>query len=661
MIKSLLSLKLTLFTISFFLLSVFNSFAQFDDARFDRIPEWYYKLVLPKIYNPLAVVTINDYDNFNMGVDYSEGHISTNPLNPLQFFNAFNTNGTHYTLDGGLNWIINNPAFPNAAGDPVTAYDSLGNLYYETMKSPVSACWVAKSTNNGQSWVWTNVSATTGNDKNWLACDQTAGPYANYVYTIMTNSTGGGATLARSTDFGATFTNMVTLSPHSLPGAMVAVGPNGDISGGCVYAVTHSGSNAAGVYTFFVSTNGGANFTQSSQLSVSNVIGTEISGRSTVSGMRNRPYPMIAADNSWGPYRGRLYLVWASNLPAGSGNKSDIFLKYSTDKGVTWSNTVTVNDDANTVNNYQFFPAIWTDKQTGKLYIKWYDTRNCPTSDSMDVYATYSTDGGQTFAQNQRITNKIFKIKLASSGSAPAYQGDYDAITSNSKVGMALWADFRNNNYGSYSAYFPDFGMRLNKTSDSINSVNGNINIKMVVPSTKLYTDTVLVSATISPTPSSGSFAINYPSVNGNKLFSYPDSLIVNVIANNVTSGIYTLTVKANGPNGTPVHTRTATIIANTLTSVTHNETPLSFSLSQNYPNPFNPVTRIDYSIAKVSNVKISIYDILGKEITSFKEENQNPGNHFVMFKSANLSSGVYYYKIEAGDFVDMKKMLLIK
>jgi hypothetical protein len=633
--------------------------AQWDNPNYDRIPESFIKQSQPKLFLPMAVITLNDYDNFNMGVDYAEGHVSMNPQNPLQVFCAFNTNGTHYTTDGGLSWFISNPSFPTTAGDPVTAYDSLGNLYYETLNSGITACWVAKSTNNGATWLWANVSATTGNDKNWIACDQTGGPYSNYIYTIMTN--GSAAQFARSTNNGVSFTNTASLTPHSYPGAMVCVGPNGSIQGGCVYAVTHVGPNNLGTYGFFVSTDGGATFTAKGTYQWSNVIGTEISSRSTVSGMRCRPYPMIAADNSYGSYRGRLYVVYASNEPAGSGNKSDIFLRYSTDQGSTWSNRVTVNDDANTVNNYQFHPAIWCDKQTGKLYIQFYDTRNCPTSDSMDVYATYTTDGGQTFAPNQRVTNAKFKIKLASSGSAPAYQGDYNAINSNPKTSMLVWGDFRNSNYASFSSYFPDYAMRMNPSTTTINSSNGVRDVFMSVPSVKLYTDTVLVSAVISPAPGAGSFAITYPSANGNKLSSYPDSLIVRVTATNVTPGTYTMTVTAKGPNGTPVHQRTVTLTASTTSGVTESGNPVEFKLSQNYPNPFNPVTRIDYSVGKLSDVKITIYNILGKEITSYNREKQSPGNYYVMFNAANLSTGVYYYKIQAGDFIERKAMVLVK
>jgi hypothetical protein len=88
---------------------------------------------------------------------------------------------------------------------------------------------------------------------------------------------------------------------------------------------------------------------------------------------------------------------------------------------------------------------------------------------------------------------------------------------------------------------------------------------------------------------------------------------------------------------------------------------PTEFSLSQNYPNPFNPITDIKYSIPKETNVKITIYDELGREVAVLVIEKQNAGNYNVEWDGTNYSSGLYFYKLEAGDFTDVKKMVLIK
>jgi hypothetical protein len=90
-------------------------------------------------------------------------------------------------------------------------------------------------------------------------------------------------------------------------------------------------------------------------------------------------------------------------------------------------------------------------------------------------------------------------------------------------------------------------------------------------------------------------------------------------------------------------------------------EIPAVFSLAQNYPNPFNPVTSIKYSVPKQSLVKLVIYDVIGREVTTLVNEIKHPGNYNVSFDASNFASGVYFYRMEAGDFINVKKMVLIK
>ncbi len=88
---------------------------------------------------------------------------------------------------------------------------------------------------------------------------------------------------------------------------------------------------------------------------------------------------------------------------------------------------------------------------------------------------------------------------------------------------------------------------------------------------------------------------------------------------------------------------------------------PNEFYLSQNYPNPFNPNTTITYSIPKQSNVDIKVFDLLGREVTTLVNEEKSAGNYKVVLKGSNLSSGVYLYRLHAGNFVSTKKFVLIK
>ena len=88
---------------------------------------------------------------------------------------------------------------------------------------------------------------------------------------------------------------------------------------------------------------------------------------------------------------------------------------------------------------------------------------------------------------------------------------------------------------------------------------------------------------------------------------------------------------------------------------------PTNFSLQQNYPNPFNPTTTINYSVPKSGLVTIKVYDILGRELANLVSEQKNAGSYSVQFNAAKLASGVYFYRMQAGDFVDIKKLLLLK
>ncbi len=88
---------------------------------------------------------------------------------------------------------------------------------------------------------------------------------------------------------------------------------------------------------------------------------------------------------------------------------------------------------------------------------------------------------------------------------------------------------------------------------------------------------------------------------------------------------------------------------------------PGSFSLNQNYPNPFNPSTRISYSIQKAGLVTLKVYDILGREVATLFNGFQQPNSYSVSFNASGLASGIYFYKLKAGDFVQTRKMMLLK
>jgi len=91
------------------------------------------------------------------------------------------------------------------------------------------------------------------------------------------------------------------------------------------------------------------------------------------------------------------------------------------------------------------------------------------------------------------------------------------------------------------------------------------------------------------------------------------------------------------------------------------NEIPIKFSLRQSYPNPFNPSTIIRFAIPEESFVTIKVFNILGEEITTLINENIIAGNYEAEFYLTTLPSGIYFYQIQAGSFIETKKMVLMK
>jgi hypothetical protein len=105
-----------------------------------------------------------------------------------------------------------------------------------------------------------------------------------------------------------------------------------------------------------------------------------------------------------------------------------------------------------------------------------------------------------------------------------------------------------------------------------------------------------------------------------------------------------------------------AQVIYDLITDVEDEDSnPVDFYLSQNYPNPFNPNATINFFIPKKAFVSLKIYDVLGTEITSLFNEEKSTGSYEVKFNASGLTSGIYFYHLQAGNFIETKKMILLK
>jgi hypothetical protein len=90
-------------------------------------------------------------------------------------------------------------------------------------------------------------------------------------------------------------------------------------------------------------------------------------------------------------------------------------------------------------------------------------------------------------------------------------------------------------------------------------------------------------------------------------------------------------------------------------------EIPREYNLSQNYPNPFNPVTMIKFALPKASFVTLKVYDMLGREVSVLVNGQKSAGQYIVDFDASSLTSGVYFYRLESNDFVEVKRMVVLK
>jgi len=129
------------------------------------------------------------------------------------------------------------------------------------------------------------------------------------------------------------------------------------------------------------------------------------------------------------------------------------------------------------------------------------------------------------------------------------------------------------------------------------------------------------------------------------------------------TQGIYSVTLTVNGPSGSSSEKKINLIRVNQSTSVNESAylRPQEFKLYQNYPNPFNPSTVISWQLPVGSKVSLKVYDVLGREALSLVNEEKPAGEYELTFNASQLSSGIYFYQLNAGRFTDSKAMILIK
>jgi hypothetical protein len=610
-----------------------------------------------------AVVSNGPFDNYIISTSsgFAETDITVNIRDPQNFVATDNrvimSSGAaiiFYTTNAGVTWQ-NSSSVGVSQGDPVLTSDSAGNLYFAVLSNGTR---ISRSTDKGASWTnLGNVFSNSQADKEWVWCDQTNGTYKNNVYTAYVNfATGGGVDLWRSTNNGSSWLGPYIIAAGNQganPGPNIAVNKNGRVF--CVW-------NTSGGASMKYSDDGGATWS-STPINVSAYVqpGTlnSTSGRYCVKGnIRTNGHPQVAVDLSNSTYKNYVYCQYATNPPG--PDIADVFVVRSTDNGLTWQSPVRINNDATTTD--QWMGDVSVDNQ-GRVWVMWWDSRNDPSNILTETWGAVSTDGGVTYT-NFRVGNQNFNpnsVKIYQ-GAEHYYLGDYQGI-SGKNVTFPCWTA-QANSLQDYVAYLPDYGISFQRPVDTVNHGQTSVN-RVIAPMMGPYSGTVTYTATVTPTPSQGTITFNWVPSNVKTFTGAPDSLTLNsVVSATVPYQNYTITVTAAENGGPRTHTRQWTLTVANVVGITHNnnEAPLIYALGQNYPNPFNPSTQIDYSLPKQSVVSLKVYDILGQEVAALVNNAIKPaGNYTEVFNAANLPSGIYYYRISAGDYKDVRKMILIK
>ncbi|NJD21159.1 MAG: T9SS type A sorting domain-containing protein [Melioribacter sp.] len=229
-----------------------------------------------------------------------------------------------------------------------------------------------------------------------------------------------------------------------------------------------------------------------------------------------------------------------------------------------------------------------------------------------------------------------------------------DATAGSYVHGIAINPDDANevlvviSNYGVKSLWYTSNG------GSSWSDVEGNISVPSIRSATILPTsggNKVYLIAT-----SVGVYSSSQMNGTGTVWTQEGSNVIGNVVVEYITSR------KSDGTVVAATHGRGAFVGKYTPTGIENvNSIPNDFKLEQNYPNPFNPTTAISYQLSAVSDVKLKVYDTLGKEVATLVDGKMEAGNHKVEFNAAKLASGVYIYKLETKNFSSAKKMILMK
>ena len=398
--------------------------------------------------SPRMVSQFNAFTSFQVNVD-ATGHnitgdaanepsITVDPTNGNKMtigwrqFNSVASNfrqaGWSYTTNGGATWtfpgVLENNVFRS---DPVLDSDNVGTFFYlSLLQTFFDNMW--RSLDGGMSW--TNIAPAKGGDKQWFTIDNTSsiGHGFQYQHWSSSGNNFGGKQFTRSIDGGVTWLNPVNI-PNSPSWGTPDVNTDGTLYIGGVNLGTGqiwcerstNAKDSAATPTFDLSTkvNLGGDIAISEPINPEGLVGQIF----------------LAVDRSGTSTNNNVYMM-ASVLPTGSSNGSDVMFVRSTDGGVTFSAPVRVNDDPINHSKWHWFGTMSV-APNGRIDSVWLDTRNAANNTDSQLFYSYSTDAGMTWAPNVAVSSS-FNPFLGYPNQSKL--GDYLTIVSDNTGGNVAYA-----------------------------------------------------------------------------------------------------------------------------------------------------------------------------------------------------------------------------
>lgn len=371
--------------------------------------------------------------------------------------------GICYSTNGGTTWLHSHIGMPgNMTFDPSIAADTSGNLYATCINdiapnwNPPVAVYIHKSANKGANWLqnvkvrYYGPGSTRYLDKSWVTVDtHTTSSYTNNIYVVwqeddLTNIPVSYIYFAKL-DTGLNVSTPIQISESGRPtpydnAPVPAVAPNGDIYIAWLDSdVTIPQGQVPGKIRLRKSTNGGSSFDGPGAPGSSATVASFTTVPKYPLGVGAGPYhqmsfPSIACDPT---NNNNVYIVYAADPDGAVGpDDGNVYFTRSNNGGATWSTPLIVNDDMTT--HGQFQP--WIDvKPNGYIDVVWVDGRMGSTvpDTTLDIYMATSTDGGQSFQANQRVSDNSFSVSLTPSGNV--WIGEYPGLDVDSSTAYISW------------------------------------------------------------------------------------------------------------------------------------------------------------------------------------------------------------------------------